>query len=98
MNQHTCGATFDYVLSLNGVEPTEFVNWTTECQMRDFSGKLLAIVESQWINPAAPVALALFEIDTSKWRPGVALMDVRFIGPDGYIRTLQEPIQWELTR
>lgn len=98
MNRHTCGATFDYVLHLNGVGDTEFVNWTTECQLRDFSGKLLAVVESQWVDPAAPVSLALFTLDTSKWRPGVAMLDVAFTGPDGYVRTLRDPVQWELTR
>lgn len=98
MNRITRGASFDYVLSLDGIGPTDFVGWTTECYLRDFSGKLIATIPSQWVDPAVPVALELFEIDTSKWRLGTAVMDVHFTSPDGYVRTLEDKIQWEITQ
>ena len=46
MNQLRLPASFDYILSLDGIGPTEFVGWTTECQLRDFSRKLIAIIPS----------------------------------------------------
>jgi hypothetical protein len=98
MNKHSCGSTFDYVLSLEGVELTEFVGWTTLCNLRDFSGALIASIDSAWIDPAVPVALALMKLDTSTWRPGVATLNVKFTSPNGYVRTLKEPVNWELVK
>lgn len=98
MNQLRLPASFDYILSLDGIGPTEFVGWTTECQLRDFNRKLIAIIPSAWVDPTIPVALELVQLDTSKWKPGVAILDVIFTGPEGYVRTLENPIQWELVR
>ena len=98
MNRHRCGATFDYVLYLEGVSPTEFVGWSTECQMRNFDGKLLNVIPSAWVDESAPVAVSLLQLDTTKWKPGSVIVDVLFTDSEGYVRNLENPIQWELIR
>lgn len=98
MNKHPCGSTFDYVLSLTGIDPSDFLGWTTVCQLRNFNGALISEIESTWVDPAAPVALTLFKLDTSTWRPGAASLNVKFTSPSGYVRSLKDPVEWELEK
>jgi hypothetical protein len=99
MMKHQCGNTFDYVLSLTGVEPTEFVGWNTRCQIRDSQGRLIDEIDSEWVNPAQPIALSLFKMDTTGWNPGFASLNVQFIRiVDGYTRSLEDPLEWELEK
>lgn len=98
MITHQCGNTFDYVLSLTDIDPADFVGWTLLCQMRNASGQLIDTIDAQWVDPATPIAIALFKLDTNGWKPGPATMNIRFTGPDDYARSLLEPIDWQLER
>lgn len=98
MINHRCGNTFDYLLSLDDVGPTEFVGWSLLCQMRDNFGQLIDTIDASWVDPAAPTAIYLFKLETSNWKPGFASLNIRFTGPDGYDRSLLEPIKFNLER
>lgn len=98
MITHQCGTTFDYMLSLTDVDPTDFVGWTLLCQMRNASGQLIDTIDATWNDPAVPIAVDIFKLDTSQWKPGPATLNIRFTGPDGYERSLLQPIYWQLER
>lgn len=75
--EHKRGATFDLVLLLpDTTVPGSFIGFVPACQIRDFSDRLVASVEAQWVDPDTTMAIALHAADTSNWRIGQTVFDV----------------------
>ncbi len=71
------GASFDLVLVLPDTTPVgTFVGFVPTCQVRDFSDRLVASVDAQWVDPETTMAIALQAADTSAWRIGQTVFDV----------------------
>lgn len=87
--RHKIGDTFLYLATLNGVSPGDLVGYTPTSQVRSaITGSLYGQAQCIWADVGATDQVQLFVSDTTRWRPGPALLDVQFTrAADGFVRS-----------
>lgn len=101
--RHKRGDTFDYVAILPASIPDgEFSAFTPTCQIRDMQDRLIANVETAWVDQVTARSVSLNVEETQSWSLGSAVMDIQFTRPsDDYIistSTIQFQIIRDVTR
>lgn len=85
--RHKIGDTFLYLVTLNGVAPGEFADYTPSCQIRSLTGDLWNTLTCTWVDPVVATQVQITTSDFSKWKAGQAQFDVQFKNAAGFVRS-----------